>query len=689
MLLMGATPLFGCGTSTSDGPGSGAEKDTQQAEVADGQNRGGVDATGTKDDAGDGGSPEAGTNDAGANDAATNDAATNDAGTNDAGASDAAVNDAGGTDADDTDAGVADGGGADTSSLDAQGSDGGSDGGASPDTQPTTSCPAKKTPSKIGWKPGPVSGAAVPSVHCAKTGWPGAAMTAPFQFSDVTTAWDFDPKGSVDACLAAADFDGDGDVDLVAIKGPTTLAGPRTVLHWVNQLKDTGKLSFKLTTAALDASHEAGQCITADLDRDGDLDLLIAGGLGLRALRNDKGKLVPAQVNWPKESAANTPAVAVLDYDLDGDLDILTAPYTKPHPPLDPSNACVCQPDKDKPYAFCSGGFCTPVTNHLWLLRNEGDWKFQKVAKLPSFSGDTWSLTVHDLDHDGWQDVFVGNEWGGHGWLHNDANGTFSSAGTTLGMRPHAHIMGSAAVDFDRDGHADLLVSDYGADTLYKGVGDGTFVNGSDKAGVWNFGVTAVAWSLVAADLNSDGWVDAAMTTSLVPTADTMYGVVNYYSFKQIPGSGHLLRRNEGGVFKGQWLPWPSKAKGGVSVLAWAAGDLDGDGDVDLISTSLPGLMTVYRNDTPSPGHWLRVRLVSGKSAPDGEGAWVDVWSGGYVQRRYVSRSPGLNADGPYREHIGLGQVDKVDLVRVRWPSGKVSELKSPKVDSVVVLQEP
>ena len=94
----------------------------------------------------------------------------------------------------------------------------------------------------------------------------------------------------------------------------------------------------------------------------------------------------------------------------------------------------------------------------------------------------------------------------------------------------------------------------------------------------------------------------------------------------------------------------------------------------------------------PAPPQAAQRRLqiqMAQLPGPNGPQSWVDVWSGGYVQRRYVSRSPGLNADGPYREHIGLGQVDKVDLVRVRWPSGKVSELKSPKVDSVVALKEP
>ncbi|MBP46785.1 MAG: hypothetical protein CMH53_02510, partial [Myxococcales bacterium] len=339
--------------------------------------------------------------------------------------------------------------------------------------------------------------------------------------------------------------------------------------------------------------------------------------------------------------------------------------------------------------AYCSGGFCTPAENYLLLIRNEGGWLFNQVGKLPPFSGDTWSITVHDLDQDGWQDLFIGNEWGGHGWLHNNANGTFSSAGTSIGMRPHAHIMGSAVVDFDRDGVQDLLVSDYGADTLYKGVGDGTFINGSDKAGIFSFGLTAVAWSLVASDLNNDGWVDAAMTTSLVPTPQTMYGVVNYFGFQQIAGAGHLLRRNDAGVFKGQWLPWPAKAKGSISVLAWAGADFDNDGDIDLIGTALPGLMALYRNDNSSNGHWLKVKLTSTKSAPGAEGAWIDVWSDGYVQRRYLSNSPGLNADGPYQGHIGLGSVNKIDLIRIRWPSGALSEVANPKVDSEVMIQEP
>ncbi len=648
-------------SSTADVPGDAAQ----------GDGAAGGDTVPSDVSGGDASGPDASGPDASDSDTVPSDTSGSDTAPSDATASDASQPDA-------TDAGPADAAASDAATVD-----------SGPAGPPPTSCPDKALVPKLKWAPNKIAGAPVPAVHCAKSGWLSAPHGQALKLTDISASVGVDSEGPVDPCVLAEDFDGDGDVDVVLIGQPKVAAGSRTLLFYRNLKTQTGKLSFKLTATPLPWGSSVGQCIAADLDNDGDRDVLLAGGISLGVLRNDAGVLKPAGLQWPKITERTTPAVAVLDYDHDGDLDLIAAPYTKSKSPPGPNDICVCKPASDPPYTACSGGFCTSVDNDLLLLRNDGKLSFKHVATLPTVKGDTWSLTVHDLDRDGWADVFVGNEWGGHAWLRSKGGAVFDVAGTQLGFRPYAHVMGSAVLDYDRDGVLDLAVADYGADTLYRGAGDATYTNGSQAAALWSFGETAVAWSTVAADLNLDGWGDLIMSTTMVPTKQTLHGPVTFGGYQHTPGSGHLVRRNTGGKFQGTWLAWASGASPHISPAGWAVADLDGDGDLDVVGTSYPGKVAVHRNDTPQQGHWLGVRLSAKTSAPGGEGAWLYVWAGGHVQQRYVTHAPGLGAGGAHRTHIGLGSATQVDLVRVRWPSGKVSTVKPSQIDTWLTVAEP
>lgn len=562
------------------------------------------------------------------------------------------------------------------------------DGGATLPPKPLT-CPKPDPTAGFAWKKTPLYGAAVPAISCAKKGWLGQPATGKLVFADVTATVVAKIPQFVSRCLAVADFDGDGDLDIVTTTLPQTLAGKTSLVFLRNQLVPSGKLGFVVKKTPVVGAEKFAQCTTVDIDGDGDLDVLAAAFPHVVVFRNTKGSLSLHKLSLPKSAQRETASVAALDYDLDGDLDLISAPMVSAKLPMNPNDPCICKPASDPPYTHCGSGFCKPVHNDLLLLRNDGNLVFSHVATLPKVTGDNWSLSVHDLDRDGWPDVFVGNEWGNHAWLRNDSGGGFTAQGTALGLRPYAHIMGSAMADFDGDGHMDLMVSDYGADTLYTGKTGGLFSNGSKDAAVWSTGPTAVTWATLAADMNFDGWQDVLMSASIVLTPQTLHTAVTFGSHKHTPGTGHLVRRNVGGKFVAQWLPWPTGSKPIVHPNGWAAGDLDGDGDIDVVSTSFPHTFAIYRNDTPGLGNWLGLRFKSKSSAPFGEGAWVFVSAKGHVQQRYIARSSGLSADGPYNSQFGLGAANKVDWVLVRWPSGKTSLLWPSKLNTWHTVTEP
>jgi hypothetical protein len=306
--------------------------------------------------------------------------------------------------------------------------------------------------------------------------------------------------------------------------------------------------------------------------------------------------------------------------------------------------------------------------------------------------GEPWSLSVHDLDRDGWPDIFVGAEWGAHGWYRNNGDDTYGLVTTSIGMRPWAHIMGAAVEDFDLDGRFDVFAVDYGVDTLYRAVADDQpYENASDAAGLFKHWQTAVTWSATAADFDSDGWLDVFAANSAAMTLGSFWTTINPMNppFQNTPDAGHQVWHNTGGAFTAGVVPLPPGLKAMVMPARASAGDLDADGDVDIALVEWDGTLRLLRNDTPQGGQ-LRVRLLQGEEgAPRLDGAWVEVWAEGHVQTRYTSPSRGHNTGPAATLVFGLGSVTTVDVVRVTWADGAVTEVWDVNAGASLELKAP
>lgn len=505
---------------------------------------------------------------------------------------------------------------------------------------------------------------------------------------------------SAGSVVAVGDVDRDGRPDLLLGEVGPRFERPRPVLL----LRNLGAEGFEDVTARAGLSGQgAWSALFADLDNDGDDDLVLGGRLlsappgapGLeRVLVNDgagrftdrtAGRVPPAPEGVPV-------ALDAADVDLDGRLD-LVAGY---------------------------GGVSPDAAYRSRVLVQQGDGSFAPLAPLPDDEGFSWVALARDLDHDGRADLLVGhdpyalNELDPQGpdascapdiafrvragWI----NAAYAVAGDpgapALRREPVAPIftsatltpMGVAALDVDGDGRSELFVTNIGADVLFRARGGGGF---EDVAAPLGLTLAApderagpVSWSALARDLDRDGREDLLVTRGVVlDSRDAGRNVIF-----RARGDGRFERAEEGTGFD---LPGPWSAL--------AAADFDGDGDDDLVL----GAQTLFlrrcddparralflRNDRPADGnHALRVRLVGTVSSRDAVGARVEArLDGGATVVREVSRAGATMASGDASVDLGLGASSRVPRLRVTWPSGLVQELTDVAADRALTVEEP
>ena len=236
--------------------------------------------------------------------------------------------------------------------------------------------------------------------------------------------------------------------------------------------------------------------------------------------------------------------------------------------------------------------------------------------------------------------------------------------------------MGVAVGDPDGDGLPDLLVTNFSKDTctLYLNLGRGLFADVSAKTGITPPTYLPMSWGCAFADLDLDGDEDLLIANGhIYPQADR--AAASHETFLQ----RNLLLENIDGNFRdatpgaGPGFEVPRCGRG------LAVGDIDGDGDLDVVIANLDGPPTLLRNDSPRAGAWLLV---------DAPGAVkVAVEAGGKTRTRFAFRGGSFCSASDPRFHFGLGPVKTADSVRVTWRDGTVTEVKGVPVDRVMKVK--
>ena len=301
-------------------------------------------------------------------------------------------------------------------------------------------------------------------------------------------------------------------------------------------------------------------------------------------------------------------------------------------------------------------------------------------------------IACADLNDDGHIDIFVANDTMENYLFFNRGDGTFEEAGLVAGVAfnrfgvPTAS-MGVDVGDYDRDDRLDLIVPCYHHQfyTLLRNAG-GRFEDCSTTSGVARATARATGFNPNFLDYDNDGDLDLFCTTGGVRINETATPDASYNQRYGIPD---LLLANDG---QGRFVDVSSTAgphfREALIGRGAATGDLDNDGDLDIVISNLADRAVLLRNETPS-GHWITLDLVTADGHRNPIGANVRIQTGGQRQRSYIHGGVTYLSQSDRRVHFGLGSATNIDRVEIEWPDGERQALHNLAVDRLVEIKQP
>jgi hypothetical protein len=328
------------------------------------------------------------------------------------------------------------------------------------------------------------------------------------------------------------------------------------------------------------------------------------------------------------------------------------------------------------------------------LYRNNGDGTFTDVSQKSGIlkPGPRYSITAvsYDFDNDGWPDIYVAVDSGPSILFKNNHDGTFTDvaviSGTAYSDNGHEQAgMGVAVADYDCDGWFDIYKTNFADDTsnLYHNNGDGSYSDVTFSAGV-GINNQYVAWGCGFIDYDNDGWQD------IIQINGHVYPEIDSYHFGQTFKNPRLVYRNLGnGRFKDVSAEMGPGIAERFSSRGAAFGDYDNDGDMDVLVLNMNDLPSLLRNDGGNKQNWIKIKLLGTKCNRTAIGARVRAVTGKHIQMDEVHSGTSVMSQSDLRLHFGLGKVETVDLIEVRWPTTQKLEIfKQVKANRILTIRE-
>jgi hypothetical protein len=424
-----------------------------------------------------------------------------------------------------------------------------------------------------------------------------------------------------------------------------------------------------------------------DYDNDGFQDIYVTG-YGGNTLYHNNGDGTFTDVTKQAGVAAGgwSGSAGFFDYDNDGKLDLFVTRYVD----WTFRNNRYCGEQKVGFRAYCHPDNFAGVTNILY--HNNGDGTFTDVsakAGIADPKGKGLGVSFADYDGDGFTDIFVANDSVQSFLYHNNGNGTFTEVGLLAGVGYNEDGktfagMGADFSDFDNDGRPDIVVTDLSNQRylLFHNNGDGTFRDVTNQSGLGAATIAFSGWSTHLFDYDNDGWKDLFVAQGHV--MDTIEQTSPNLKYLEPPlllknESGHFVRVLPGAVFQKEWA-----GRGA------AFGDIDNNGDVDIVVSNVNQKAYVLRNDGGNRRNWLGIQTIGKKSNRDGIGCRVKVVSAsGLAQYFTVNTAVGYLSASDKRLIAGLGGDSTAKLVEIRWPSGAIQRFENVKAGQMLKAVEP
>ena len=494
--------------------------------------------------------------------------------------------------------------------------------------------------------------------------------------------------------VALVDIDNDNDLDVYVVQGQppdsASAAPERRDRLFRNDLQvaTDGRRTLRfvdITEASGIGVWPHGMGVAAgDYDNDGWTDLYLTR-LGQNVLLRNVGNGTFIDVS--RQSGVNVDAWTVsasfVDIDRDGWLDLYVGSYLAWNRAADVE--CFRrsgEPDYCAPWAY------RPARDRLF--RNRRDGTFADVTDRALVGGPTGpalGVSTADLDGDGWMDIYVANDSRENDLWINQRNGTFRNAALEAGVAVNADgateaSMGVDAGDYDNDGDEDLFIANLTAEgsTLYMNRGNGLFDDVAVAAGVRPVSLPYTGFGAAWFDFDNDGWLDLLTVNGAVRTIEALARAGEPFPLHQ---RKQLLRNRGDGRFE------DVTARAGAALQASdvgrgaAFGDVDNDGDVDVIVGNNNGRLQLLLNEWPDGRHWLGLRLTGSQVL----GARIQVSRQGAPTLWRRARSDGsyASANDP-RVLIGLGDVSTKPTITVTWPDGHRESWPDVDIDRWMTL---
>ena len=494
--------------------------------------------------------------------------------------------------------------------------------------------------------------------------------------------------------VALFDYNNDGLLDIFFTNGAAIPSLEKSDARYSNRLfRNNGDGTFTDVTekARLQGIGYAMGVAAGDYDNDGFVDLYITGVNRNQLLHNngdgtftDVTEKAGVSGVIPKYGKAWGANAGWLDYNNDGLLDLFVANYLN----YDMKTASHCMQAGIPAY-------CSPIsfmgTPNI-LYRNNGDGTFTDVSEqshISQYVGKAMGLSFAHYDNDAFTGIFVSNDTFQNYLFHNNGNGTFTEVGITAGVAYNGFGnvvagMGTDFRDLDNDGKPDIFQTAMFGEgfPIYRNLGNGQFQDVTAASGMSAMTSRLTAWGAGEYDFDNDGYKDlftanADILDNAMEVAHRQYALPNG------------LYRNKGNL---AFEDLSSTAGPGFSVpgphRGAAFGDLNNDGNIDIVVAVLNGPPKILMNRTRNNNHWMILKLIGVKSNRDGLGTRVKITTGLGSQYNEATTTVGYNSSSDKRVHFGLGSAAVIDSIELTWPSGIKQVLKNVKANQILTVTE-